>query len=281
MAHVSIRLGKEWNGRRVRCRQTQAIACFIVLGSALFACGQPPDELALHRAEQPILRGTVDREHPEVMLLAHRDGFMCTGTVIHVGERSGALLTAAHCVTEEDEDGAFVAMAPGDFLVVPGTDFAESTSAHPVQAIFVEPHYEGLFAGDDIAVVRFSFGGAPAPEVIAPLTASDDTLDVGTRLELVGYGQTEVDNANTERRRVSRTIGDLDPQLIIYSQRDGRGACFGDSGGPALVQVGGETRVAAVISGAVTDVAGSCEGGDGVAMRVSAYEDFIHRVSSE
>jgi secreted trypsin-like serine protease len=246
--------------------------------SVSFGCGQPSDELALRKAAQPILRGTVDRDHPEVMLLAHREGFMCTGTVIRVDGQVGFLLTAAHCVTEEDEDRAFVAMDPDDFLVVPGTDFAESTTAYAVQAIVVEPHYEGLFAGDDIALVRFFFGNEPAPAAILPLAAGDDALDIGAKLTLVGYGQTEIDNANTQRRRVSRTIGDLDEQLILYSQEDGRGACFGDSGGPGLVEIGGETRVAAVISGGITDVAGSCEGGDGVAMRVSAYEAFILEV---
>jgi secreted trypsin-like serine protease len=261
--------------------RTIVASCGMFGSATLFACGQPADELTLHQTEQPILRGTLDREHPEVMLLAHRAGFLCTGTVIHVEERSGYLLTAAHCVTEEDEDDRFVALDAEDFVVVPGADFAESTTAYSVQAVRVAPGYDGLFAVDDIAVVRFFFGSEPAPAAIPPLGASEDRLGVGSALELVGYGQTESDDANTQRRRVARNITDLDGELIAYSQEDGKGACFGDSGGPAVVKVSGQARVAAVISGGVTDASGNCAGGVGVAMRVSAYEGFIEGALSE
>jgi secreted trypsin-like serine protease len=281
MVQLTLLLGKIRTVGAARRLRTLAVPCCMVGISALVACAHPADELTLHQTEQPILRGTLDREHPEVMLLAHRAGFLCTGTVIDVEERSGHLLTAAHCVTEEDEDGNLVALDADDFLVVPGADFAESTTAYSVQAVRVAPGYDGLFALDDVAVVRFFFGSEPAPAAIPPLGASEDQLGVGSALVLVGYGQTEIDDANTQRRRVARSIVDLDDELIAYSQEDGKGACFGDSGGPAVVQVSGQARVAAVISGAVTDATGSCAGGTGVAMRVSAYEGFIEGALSE
>jgi secreted trypsin-like serine protease len=228
----------------------------------------------ISRAEQPILGGSLDREHPEVMLLLDQAGFLCTGTVIHVEQRTGFLLTAAHCVTEGAERGAGVVPIPADqFMVVPGEDFAESTTAFSVNAVHVEPTYDGSFAAD-VAVVRFNFGSQAAPSVIRPLGADDDELAVDAELRLVGYGQTESDDANTQRRSVARNIQELDRELVIYDQEDGSGACFGDSGGPALVQVDGAARVAAVISGGVFDAGEECSG-IGVAMRVSAYEGFI------
>jgi len=235
------------------------------------ACGQPAsDVIALSRAAQPIFGGGVDTEHPEVMLLASRRGFLCTGTVIDADDTTGFLLTAAHCVTEEDGS----ALPAADFVVVSGQDFAESTSAFEVESVSVEPSYDGSFAANDVAVVRFFADGA-ALGTIPALGVAGDALAAGDDLVLVGYGQTELDADNTQRRRVSRTIEALDEQLLVYSQEDARGACFGDSGGPVLVQLGGEERVAGVISGGVSDGDEGCAGGLGVAIRASGYAGFI------
>jgi secreted trypsin-like serine protease len=111
--------------------------------------------------------------------------------------------------------------------------------------------------------------------VIEPLSSSEDQLDVADELLLVGFGQTELDEGNTQRRSVERQVEVLDAELVVYSQEDGKGACFGDSGGPVLVTVGGRERVAGVISGGVDSIADGCSGGLGVSMRVSAYESFI------
>jgi hypothetical protein len=268
-------------GPRVARRPHIASAASVVLGAtALIGCGQPTEEAEVSRIEQPILRGSIDHEHPEVMLLLDQAGFLCTGTVIHVEGRTGFLLTAAHCVTEAAERGTGVVPIPANqFMVVPGEDFAESTTAFSVNAVHVEPTYDGSFAAD-VAVVRFSFGNEPAPDVIRPLSSAEDELAVNDELTLVGYGQTESDDANTERRSVERSIEELDDEVVVYDQEDGSGACFGDSGGPGLVQAGGVERVAVVISGGVFDEGEECSG-IGVAMRVSAYDSFIQTALSE
>jgi len=254
-------------------------AAALVGALALCACGaaeEPVEPLALSSTSQGILRGSVDNAHPEVMLLADAAGFLCTGTNIRNEDGSGFLLTAAHCVTEDAQRGpGVVPVEPERFLVVPGTDFSESLIAFPVEEISVEPGYDGTFAQDDIAVVRYDFGNAGAPGVIEPLFEDDDELSVNDELTLIGYGQTEdPDFLNTERRQVGRTVDALDVELIAFSQQDSIGACFGDSGGPGLVELDGQERVAAVISGGV-DSGDNCEGGVGIAMRASAYEDFI------
>jgi len=255
----------------------------------LCACGVANDETgqatgtqALGRTGQAILGGTVDEAHPEVMLLADAAaGFLCTGTNIQAEDGSGFLLTAAHCVTADAAVGpGVVALDPARFVVVPGTDFAESPVAFPVEAISVEPNYDGGFAEDDIAVVRYFFGNGAAPGTIEPLRADDDALALNDELTLIGYGQTELAGLNTERRSVERSVGALDQELVAYSQEDGNGACFGDSGGPGLVEVGAEERVGLVISGGVAEIGVDCDGGVGLAMRVSAYEGFIDAVLS-
>lgn len=249
--------------------------------TVVFACGAPEPSLeasdGLFQLPQPIIGGSLDREHPAVMLLAHRTGFLCTGTVIHVEAQTGYLLTAAHCATEENDDRETVPLRARDFIVVPGEDFAESTTAFGVTSVAVEPRYEGGLAEHDIAIAQFALGNAPAPRAIPALLPSDDALDVGDPLLLVGFGQTETDEANTQRRRVERDIEALDAELLAYSQADARGTCFGDSGGPGIVEVDGEERVAGVISGGV-DNDDSCAGGFGVSTRVSGYQEFIDGV---
>jgi len=188
------------------------------------------------------------------------------------------VLTAAHCVTDEEEGAT--RLPAEEFVVIAGNDFLNSTSAFAVDAIEVHPGYDGRFAEDDVAIVRIELGDVTPPPVIAPLFAQEDTLRVNDRLLLVGYGQTERAEENSVRRHVARDIDSLDGDVIAYSQEDGTGACFGDSGGPALVTLQGQERVAAVISGGV----GSddrCSGGLGVSMRVSKYSGFIESVLSD
>ncbi len=258
------------NVSSVSRRARRALSNVFILGG-LAACGSPaPDAVVLSHAEQPIFGGRVDTNHPEVMLLENDGGFLCTGTVIRADSQEAFLLTAAHCVTEEDG----TALPARGFQVIAGEDFSTSTQAFAVESISVEPEYDGSFAVNDIAVVRF-FADEAALSAIPVLGAADDTLAVGDELVLVGYGQTEGDDDNTRRRRVSRTIDTLDEQLIVYSQADARGACFGDSGGPVLARVGGEERVAAVISGGVSDEDEGCAGGIGVAIRASGHDAFI------
>ena len=277
MAHVSrvstvlCRAIGAYVHRSIGACAHRAIGTVLSLSGALAACGQPaPDPIALSSAALPIFGGGVDTEHPEVMLLANRRGFLCTGTVIDASGQTGFMLTAAHCVTEEDGS----ALPADEFVVIPGQDFEESTTTFEVDSVSVEPSYDGSFAANDVAVVRF-FAEDSALGTIPVLGAGEDALEVGDDLLLVGYGQTDLDADNSERRRVSRTIETLDEELVVYSQEDARGACFGDSGGPVLVRVGAEERVAGIISGGVSDGDEGCAGGVGVAIRASRYAGFI------
>ncbi|HVZ31388.1 MAG TPA: trypsin-like serine protease [Polyangiaceae bacterium] len=240
--------------------------------AALSGCSSSDAASEWGRTQQPILRGQIDREHPQVMVLADRAGFLCTGTLIDVRGRTGFLLTAAHCVTEEDARATRI--PPERFLVISGDDFETSTTAFPVEAIQVNPGYDGTFAVDDVAVVRLDLGDVKPPPAIPPLSASEDTLRVSDSLVLVGFGQTERSAENSVRRHVSRAIDELDDDVVTYSQADGKGTCFGDSGGPALVTVNGAERIAAITSGGVGS-ADDCSGGIGVSMRVSAFSGFI------
>ncbi|HTV24811.1 MAG TPA: trypsin-like serine protease [Polyangiaceae bacterium] len=253
-----------------------APAVLAVVASVACSSEAPPPALDLASAAQPIFGGQPDADHPEVMFLFDLAGAACTGTNIRSEEGSGFLLTAAHCVTEPNANGDFVPLDPARLVVVPGADFSQADLVFPAEAVSVEPGWDGTFADDDIAVVRFFTGNEPPPPAIEPLDADDDELDQGGELLLIGYGETDQGGLNTERRSVERAVADTSEELVVFSQEDGRGACFGDSGGPGLVEVGNEERVALVISGGVSNEdEEACATGFTLGMRVSAYADFI------
>ena len=139
MAHVSPVFSWAINRGRAKLECVNGRLAVVLGASALVACADPAGELALWQTQQPILAGRVDRTHPEVMLLASRAGSLCTGTVVHVAEQTGFLLTAAHCVTEEREGGLLVPLTVDQLSVVPGVNFAESTTEFLVDGVSVEP----------------------------------------------------------------------------------------------------------------------------------------------
>jgi secreted trypsin-like serine protease len=252
---------------------------FDVTGDASDSAGSAPNAPAdIAQVSEPIFRGSLDTQHPEVLFLFDVAGFACTGTNIRTADGRGFLLTAGHCVTEEGR-GGLVPIGAERFVVVPGDDVSQSTTVFPATQIAVEPNYDGSSANDDIAIVRYSFGNATAPGVIPALSPAEDDLAIADRLLLVGFGDTEQGGQNTQRRQVARTVGDLNEDLIAFSQEDGRGACFGDSGGPGLVTVGGQERVALTISTGVSDPnEQACATGITLGVRVSSYADFIQGV---
>ncbi|HWO10314.1 MAG TPA: trypsin-like serine protease [Polyangiaceae bacterium] len=251
------------------------VAPGLLLVCGLTACGADVAEPELGHLSQGIFGGDVDPDHPEVMLLFDQAGALCTGTNILSEGGSGFLLTAAHCVTRELPGGGVAPLPPQQLLVVPGADFALSPLAFPATAVTVEPNYVGGFFEDDVAVVRFATGDEPPPPVLEPLSAAEDALALEDELLMIGFGETETGELNTERRRVARSVAGLDDENVIYSQDDGSGPCFGDSGGPGLARLAGQERVAVVISGGVEGDGEACSSGLGVAMRVSGYEGFI------
>lgn len=185
--------------------------------------------------------GQAEAGYPAVGAILADGQPRCTGTLI----ATGAVLTAAHCVKEA---AAFTFGAGAASAAAPG-------SAYVVTRIISHP----LFATDpdsgahlfDLAVLLL---GQQAAEEPLAFNREDAIGLTGQNAVLVGYG------LNAQPGETGQPVGPpagqkLSARLPIVSVTDqfldfagGETSCPGDTGGPALMDVGGQSVVVGVAS---------------------------------
>jgi hypothetical protein len=258
-------------------RPTAALPLALVAMTAL-SCADAVEEGPQPGARTAaITYGQVDTTHPAVVFIFQELGqavATCGGTIVAVKGETGFLLTAAHCVAKlagptqlslPPEPASTDTMA----VVMDADYMTASPSVKEVFEVALHPEFDGLSHAHDFAMVRFGKID-PATVPIAPLAPSEDQLQVGTMIELVGYGATETSTHNSVRRHIDKPIASLDGDLIEIDQSGtSGGACEGDSGGPALT-LDSPQRVAGVVSGGT-----SCTGTAELGRVSSAYDGFI------
>lgn len=199
-------------------------------------------------------------------------GALCTGSIIS----QNMVLTAAHCIPSN---------ANNLFLIF-GADVRSSArqirraNAAVVHPLWSSRHNEIKNTGD-IAMVRFD-GGLPAGFHAAQVLSDARVLTVGKPVLLAGYGIT---NASTQAgagvlRKVAVTIED--PQFSVTEvslKQNSRGACHGDSGGPAYVVVNGQPLLFGVTSRGNNDPFDSCLVGS-VYTSIPAQMSFVVAATS-
>ena len=246
---------------------------------ALAACSAPA---SIDSVSQGIINGTDDTGDPGVVMVLAQvpnsmNASLCTGEVVspHV------VLTAAHCV-----DPATVG-AGAQFVVFTG-QILSMTSPKSDFLTVQETHFNSSFNssspqnGNDVGVVILA-----SPTTIAPLPYNRAPLPqsmVGGAMRIIGYGITSAsDTTGTSagtRRTAPDTLAALDKQFV-YLQDGSHGICEGDSGGPALMTIGGEERIVGVTSFGYNGcpTTGPSAGGQtayaGNDTRIDAYSDFI------
>lgn len=231
---------------------------FLVSTALLVGCAQPnqsaitgiqPDGEIIGGVEAT---GVEDYSKTIVSLYNVVRGELCTASIYS----DSILITAAHCV-----------YGPAtDLAVIFGVDLdSEEVIVRRVESYVVSPFWNTrqneLLNTGDIAVVKFKGGLAPGFRP-AELLTDLRSLRNGQVTTLAGYGISDgVNGTGSGRlRSVQTTIRNVTytKTEILIDQTKGKGACHGDSGGPAYVKIGSKQLLYGVTSRGVNDRNDDC-----------------------
>lgn len=191
-------------------------------------------------------------------------GSICTGSILS----PSIIVTAAHCV--ESEASSLRLVFGNDFssraIVIRGVDAKQASPLWPFRQN--APTNTG-----DIALIRFS-GGLPAGYKPVRFLTDSSKLSDGMPVTLAGFGASDVvqvrdprsgammsDHQGSGKLRYTDTTivsATFTKSEFVTDSSKGRGACHGDSGGPAFVMVDGELVVTGVTSRSVNDPGDTC-----------------------
>lgn len=245
--------------------------------AALVGCGSPQNSVTT-RTDGAIIGGedVTDTEpfaSTIVSLVDTSQGSICTASILS----SSILLTAAHCV-----DGD-----PSNLVVVFNRSIEDAklttrqVTDYKTSPVWGARQNEPLNNGD-IAVVRFE-GGLPAGFKAAKLLSNSANLKDGQAVTLAGYGTSDgiAQTGAGKLRFVETTLKNATytKSEILMEQSKGKGACHGDSGGPAYVKsTNGEYVVIGVTSRGVDDPKNTC-GVSAAYTSTSYYSAWIVRTA--
>lgn len=233
-------------------RRLATCSTFLVLVSSCSA------ELPSGRHESAVINGDLDNGDPAVVALMDGNYFFCSGTVIspHV------ILTAAHCVEGAPPTGIFF-----------GTDSNNPGSGQIIDVVEAIAHPQ--YGQDhDLGVVQIAEAAPVAPATLntTPLTAAMSGQDV----RVVGFGLS-VDNENSNEAGVKltglTTFDSMEADYFLVTPQNGQSGCYGDSGGPNFMTIGGNEVLAGITSFGTEN---SCLAGYGGNTDAQVYLDWIN-----
>ena len=219
----------------------------------LAACAAQDD---LADRSQAIIGGELANpmDFPTVVALESAPGdWFCTGTLI----AAEWVLTAAHCVEGAPAAEVKVRFDDADVNDTTGGIVAD------VMAVHSHPAFDWEAWDNDIALLKLA---APVTDR-APTPIHRDPTSAGLAVLDAGYGVADNnDMGGGLLRQVAKVTADCaganDPtvsgaNLICMDASDGRGSCFGDSGGPTFATIGGNRVVVGVTSGGTGELCGA------------------------
>jgi MYXO-CTERM domain-containing protein len=240
----------------------------LATAALLLGCAAPE---APGEAASPILGGAVDSGDPAVVMLvsipADQSSFeTCTATLV----APAVLLTAAHCVDPSTHAGFTFGVFTGPDASAYPTAASLAPQLAAVSATHVHPDYDAAapFHADlGVALLAAPLAVTPVPMRRAALTADM----VGKPARIVGYGQTSYGDLNEIKHEATTVLASIGADDTIVVGDAAERSCVGDSGGPALVDVGGVETVVGVDS--FTDLKGCLEPAN--YRRPDKYTEFL------
>ena len=226
----------------------RAVALLLLCGGCVGTVGT---------SHEAIIGGVSDTGDPAVVLLVSYPANMstyytCTASVIS----PKVLVTAAHCVDDAKHAGYTFGMFAGADASAYSTASAIAPALAAIDAVHAHPDYNpnAPFVADiGVAILA-------QPTSVTPLPISRSTLSStlpGQPARLIGYGQTTYNTFNASKHEVSTTVDSLPNDDTVLVGDATRHSCVGDSGGPALVHLGGVETIIGVDS--YTDTSGCKE----------------------
>ncbi|MBM4375239.1 MAG: trypsin-like serine protease [Deltaproteobacteria bacterium] len=158
-------------------------------------------------------------------------GGSCTGTLI----TPRVVLTAKHCTNGIPTNAISVFF--GNKANGPGTW---------IDAVHDEVYAKGAEGGPwDLALITLKSAGPTTP---IPVNEKDPKAFIGMQVHIVGFGVTgEYSSDSGVKRHGYTTLLSVEPGLV-YTGVKPSSTCYGDSGGPNFITVGGQEYVLAATS---------------------------------
>lgn len=260
----------------------QLKATLFLMASAILACYNGQNDLPSFKS--PIVGGKETSDWPAVgALVFDHFGFQeafCTGTLI----APRWVLTAAHCISPT----AGMPIQPWfvKFYIGSNANNPGSGILVPTDQFFPHPNYDPtmMTIGNDIGLIRLAKDVTSVPPM--PInTRSLRGWHLFSQVTFVGFGAS---NGSTQagagvKRMTTMPMTWFDSKTY-YTEPQGSGTCFGDSGGPGLLKFDASStfyQIGVVSAGteSPTTSGDPCLSGFGIYTRVDAHVPWIAKVT--
>ncbi len=202
-------------------------------------------------------------------------GALCTASLIS----PDTAITAAHCISG---DGTKPVIIFGSDIHSPES-VKRSATAVEINPLWRTHQGKGMDQGD-IALVKFP-GGLPQGYEPAQTAKSDLPLKKGEAAQLAGFGISNAGRKSGAGILRSTTVQIDHPRPgkseMILDQSHGKGACHGDSGGPAFINSHGKPLLVGVTNRSYPASAPDDCAHRVVYTKVSAYQPWIQKTEEK